>query len=581
MKTKRWLSILCALIMLFSLSAPAYAVDGDLITNGDFDVEISGGAEPSYYSSDYNWWNPTIHGTWDPGLGPEYRYTIGTDPNHYHSAWTSFADHTTDDLYNQMMIVNAKPTEPAMTVWQQTVAIPERAEASVESSFELLTGRDLKPVGEVLVKEGEDGKVCVKLVLDDEAIAEGWRIKEAHVDIASDALDIPQKNGNPIPGQFQEHRYFDDPGVSETEWICLEWDGGFPAIIAAHAAIQRKECLTIAEAGSEKIISDTSTIVTVGNLGTEPHAAVAASPAPAYAANTWTAATGSNGWSTPSPLWIWESDPETLPRDGAIVTFEKIFNIPGAPANSELKIAADNGYAVWVNDHFIGSDNLLEGVGPVPETEAGIRAALTALTQDFVDTTTWQDDKTFTIPAADLVTGTNVLKILAVNEYCDTDDPNGSGGWNPLATTENGKNPGGLVFCMNACWDELTECTTYCETAWGDRNEFLGKNWATYIEYTPETEEVPCDYLFTLWAANAHKDNPAVLAVFWGDVLLGTMHLDTIDDEGAPMTGTWKEFGVTIEDPDPGDHIIRIVDTYTVAWGDDFCIDDISLVKAP
>ncbi|MBN2074457.1 MAG: hypothetical protein JW762_02790 [Dehalococcoidales bacterium] len=579
MKRKGFLSILLTLAvltgLLFTSAIPAGANGGNLIVNGDFEAGNTG------FTTEYTYLNPSNTGTWT--LGPEYMYTVSTDPSLYHSAWTSFGDHTTGS--GQMMIVNGtwEDTSPGYDaiVWEQEVTLPV---CDPVSTYPLYAGQTML-VGDVLV-ESENGDICVKFVLNADAIAAGWLITETHVAIGNVEGDIPQKNGNPIPGKFPGGETL-DPGQTEAGPYCLSIGAGWvtPYAVAAHAVIEKTECIMVAEAGSADIISDTSTIVTTGNLGTEPHAAVLASPTPGYSATTWTTPTGSNSWATPSPSWIWESDPETYPRDGAIVTFEKTFNIPGDPADSTLKIAVDNGYAVWVNGNFIGSDNLLEGFGgPVPETEVELRAALVALTQDYVDTDTWQDEKTFTIPAAYLQTGDNKLTILGVNEYCDTDDPNGKGGFNPLATVENGKNPGGVVFYLDVNWDALYECNTYDETAWGGLCDFSGKNWARLIcEYEPV--ECSTEYLLKFWAANsypgsvAYPAQPAILEVTINGDDVGTLAL-AYTDPTAPTPG-WMEFSATWDagSADSADIIIR--DTRHIMYGDDFCIDDISFVKQP
>ena len=221
---KKLFYLLAIVAILVGLAVPVSAAGPNLIVNGDFEAGNTG------FITEYNYLDPSNTGTWT--LGPEYMYTVSTDPNLYHSAWTSFGDNTTGT--GKMMIVNGtwldySPAEAL--VWGQTVTLPV---CDTMMSYPLYAGKTWM-IGKVLVKS-EPGKVCVKFVLTDPAaIAKGWVITEAHVAIGSIAADIPQKNGNPIPGQFPINVKI-NPGVTETAWYCLPWTNGIP-VIAAHVAL--------------------------------------------------------------------------------------------------------------------------------------------------------------------------------------------------------------------------------------------------------------------------------------------------------------------------------------------------------
>lgn len=242
-------AILLVMVMAVALGVvPAATVgaNGNLITNGGFEDGNTG------FTTEYTYLDPSVTGGWT--LGPEYMYTVSTDPSLYHSAWSSFGDHTSGT--GNMMIVNGtwEDTSPGYNavVWAQEVTDLTCVLVYPETPFALYAGQTWE-IGEVLVKNDVAGKICVKFVLTDaDAIAEGWLITEAHVAVGEDADAIPQTQakgkgkgnigGNPIPGQFEVNEMI-DPGVTETDWFCLDYDWGIgeKLVIAAHAVVELPE----------------------------------------------------------------------------------------------------------------------------------------------------------------------------------------------------------------------------------------------------------------------------------------------------------------------------------------------------
>jgi len=114
-------------------------------------------------------------------------------------------------------------------------------EPNVGGTFDagtLVAGKNIN-VGIVSVwNDGTD--LCIEYQLSEDAIAEGWFLTETHWAWATDSADIPQKNGNPIPGQFL---YGDGslPGESSYQECISPSDLplGTPIFIAAHAVVQR------------------------------------------------------------------------------------------------------------------------------------------------------------------------------------------------------------------------------------------------------------------------------------------------------------------------------------------------------
>ena len=91
-------------------------------------------------------------------------------------------------------------------------------------------------VGDVLVWNDAE-YLYVKYVVTDP-----WCLVETHLQVATSLEGIPQKNGNPPPGKFDnnvEHLCLAD----YTYAILLAWEAGTDLVIAAHAEIQQEVTL--------------------------------------------------------------------------------------------------------------------------------------------------------------------------------------------------------------------------------------------------------------------------------------------------------------------------------------------------
>jgi hypothetical protein len=66
-------------------------------------------------------------------------------------------------------------------------------------------------------------------------VDESWRITETHMEVADDPNELPQKNGNPIPGQFT----YKDEWESYREQVTYEvpLESCNETFIAAHAVV--------------------------------------------------------------------------------------------------------------------------------------------------------------------------------------------------------------------------------------------------------------------------------------------------------------------------------------------------------
>jgi hypothetical protein len=90
----------------------------NLVINGDFEAGVSG------FTSGYGNVTGTAGGLASGGDDPVHQsgeglYAVGTDPNFYHSAFTTVGDHTSG--HGNMMIVNGS-TVPDKNVWAGTLS---------------------------------------------------------------------------------------------------------------------------------------------------------------------------------------------------------------------------------------------------------------------------------------------------------------------------------------------------------------------------------------------------------------------------------------------------------------------------
>jgi len=65
----------------------------------------------------------------------------------------------------------------------------------------------------------------------------GYCLKETHLHVATSLDDIPQKNGNPIPGHFDYGDVLDCAHDIEYVIPLNDWEAGAELVIAAHAVV--------------------------------------------------------------------------------------------------------------------------------------------------------------------------------------------------------------------------------------------------------------------------------------------------------------------------------------------------------
>lgn len=545
---RKLFAILIAIAVFVAMVLPVSAVSPNLIVNGNFEAGNTG------FFTEYSYLNPANTGTWT--LGPEYMYTVGTDPNLYHSAWASFGDHTSGT--GKMMIVNGTYLNGETKIFwgQNDVAIP--APEAVVTKKTLYAGQDW-PIGEVLIKNDVAGKICVKFVLTDaDAIVEGWLITQAHVAVAATQADIPQVKGNPVPGQFPVSVNI-DPGTAETEWFCVNynWTAGSTICVAAHAKIEHAQVgHWVTDMHNFCVTSNpTDTDVRTEAGGLQDAVIPVNDPWGSLDTNV------NNIVDCPdiaSYLWDANKMTSTVADIGGLVEFEQAFTIVGTPTSATLKIAADNAFAYHFNSGLEVDENLAAGWR--------VQAALDNFDWPSViidpNPSGWGTVYTYTDGdlLSSLKEGPNTMYVTGLNAD-----------WNTTSWTVN---PAAVIYklCGTSETQRYVIDEEYdSETGWGDGNKFPGKNWATCISYTP-TGPVTDTYRFSMWARSAYPDAPGKLQVTINDVVQGTLDL-TAD------TSVWQELWFEFDVPSATSLDIIMRDLRLVAFGDDFCIDDISLVK--
>lgn len=342
----------------------------------------------------------------------------------------------------------------------------------------------------------------------------GWPISETHLAVGDQLSDIPQKNGNPIPGQFP-YKGNHNPMVTEVSYdIPYAAAVGDTVIIAAHAVVWDPDSAGIS--GTVYVCSDGNESYTAYNnavLGPdagapEPRVGTAYPSAEPYGEQTDAANsvwddgvgapfTGGNACAD----WIWERNLMDVdgsvinqavnPINGDRVEFTDNFNLPPALSYSgTLYASSDNAYEAYVNTTTPGAP-LISG-----QTGATVQYPdwwTSDLRQGSVDTSNWQSVES--APLAGLVPGANYLFFRSANEYMDEDDLfNGDPGNTPVSMIDVPVqykfvpgahiNPAGMIWLAEINYYDLAND----ETAWGAQdepgtNDFPGKNWATYITY--------------------------------------------------------------------------------------------------
>lgn len=275
-----------------------------------------------------------------------------------------------------------------------------------------------------------------------------WLLKETRLQVADSLAAIPQSaDGNPLPEQFEfsvKHDLKSPVTVYTYPPIDVSGFKGTNLYIAAQANV-----VNITK-GSMCVYSD-NTLTFNGITSGKSGAAVVLTAVPPE----WVSEV-KHPFLDKKAKWVWESETVTHPEEGDIIEFYKTFTIPGLyPVelnNTKFFATCDNGYELYVNDHYVGRAQLEDGWRKSNLSELSVHAE------------GWQTPESYQVSDY-LKCGVNTYRFATANARM-------AGG-----TSET--NHGGLIFGSKIEYQSVDKE----EAAWGEGLEFAGKTWSSYFEY--------------------------------------------------------------------------------------------------
>ena len=322
----------------------------------------------------------------------------------------------------------------------------------------------------------------------------GATMSGSHLAVACTLAGIPQKNGNPPPGQFPYQATHNPPVTTYTYTIPLSNlagcnSTGSSVYIAAHADtnlgcgsttmsvksavnptnVTRKRLGTGAAVAANtfegSVVGPFAPVLAWKPCATHPNCpdeldSSTPAPDPPLANNLWDVLTG-NVFANAGANWVWATHFCDECVKGEVIRLETPFNVPGTPTSSNLIAACDNGFQAKVNSTVVTTQQVSAGFRDSDLREAN------------VNSNGWQNYAN--ISALPVISGANTLVIDAANEYEDTDDNYAPRAGNRVL------NPAGCAWVLTVNFT-ASQCGG-SETAWGQGAAFSGSNWAMYLTY--------------------------------------------------------------------------------------------------
>jgi hypothetical protein len=280
-------------------------------------------------------------------------------------------------------------------------------------------------------------------------------ITYTHLHVATDPEEIPQKKGNPIPGKF-DYKTMHDPGVMDhTYQIPLDWDPNTDVYVAAHAVVSKEGGLN----GLETALPDQVTMSVQYPYSGGP----AYFPVTTISGGTLLDGTY-EGWCIDTDNVIYQNTDYTA---NVYSSYEDLTGLVEFPENMDL--------VNWIiNQDFVGQSS--PGCGEY-YTYGDIQRAIWSLLEDNNSTSglgPWSQCRVDEILAAALANGEGFVP-----------------GCNDLvAVVLAPVNTNQVIIAQVTLIDVMVPCYPIDETAWGEGDDFPGKNWAMYFTYT--IQATPC-----------------------------------------------------------------------------------------
>lgn len=325
------------------------------------------------------------------------------------------------------------------------------------SEYPLLAGQDME-VG--TVKVSNDGEyLYVEYVLNEAALDEGWCITETHTHAGAELSDFPlNKGGNPQVGLF-DFNMTHEPCVEEHEEVIpMEgFESGDDILIAAHAVVEKAECILNAEAP----YGGSSVVEAVQGLRYDYTPVKSARSVPENALVYETGHSENYFFS----LGFMEDREGYDDTSWIIIEFEDpIVNGDG----DDLQVVEDTWglpYPVEKAEVFVSNDGMSWTSVGFADNQTPLNSYHTVSEFDLPDG--WES--------------ASFVKVKDASVRSDFDDE-----YPEQAATLDG-------FDLNAvlALHDNETCNIYSETAWGEGTRFVDRgNWAMYFEYMVHGEEL-------------------------------------------------------------------------------------------
>lgn len=313
----------------------------------------------------------------------------------------------------------------------------------------------------------------------------GWCMTQSHFAVATTSAALPQKKGNAIPGKFPYGASYSPCATGDVALDPIQltgitgWTPGATLYFAAHAAVNKIETRSVLPTVTWTRSAEPATANYPGYGAQWDKADAFAIPLTnpvIWDSGTYHAYSGP-GTAPEFASWLYGvTDPigGSYAEASDLRRFQASFEIPDECTITGVSMYTGDTPGIPINDNlyiFVNSGDLaywggtrVDAIGATFMGVAGQQAIRTTPVSQAYETDGWYIPGDFP-ELTGFVSGTNVIDIF----------------------TEENERWGG----MGKPTIEL-DCTYIAdtETAWGDGEDFPGKNWATYFSITPTQTDV-------------------------------------------------------------------------------------------